>query len=651
MLILGVISLAVFAVLAGQLYRLMIVRYDHYLGLSSENQFKYVRIRAHRGLVYDSRGSLLVAARPSLDLMITPAFCVACATEVLPKLGKLLEWDPEQGAKVEQLVTSAKGTQRYQPLVAQVDLTQDQFDMVAASLYRLPGVEIDPVPHREYRSGASLAHILGYMNEISSAEFLRFNQESDERPAYAIGDYVGRRGLERAFEPELRGRDGWVREVVNARGEVVRDEDGEIIRQTEVQAVAGESLVLSIDSRLQAVAESAFTADAGAIVAMESKTGFIRAILSRPSFDPNEMTGRVSAHRLRVINEDPLHPMLFRPGAQHYHAGSTFKVVSGLAALESGLFTPESQVYCPGGYQMGNRWWRCDLESGHGSLTLRQAIKVSCDVYFYRVADVLGLDPVARVARAFGLGETTNFRLAAEVPGVIPDRSYYDGGVRGRYSKGLALNAVIGQGDINVTPLQMAVLYSAIANGGTVLVPQAVLRSETPSGEVIHEFSPEVARKVEIDERFRALLVSALKAAVNEPGGTGGAARLEEVVVAGKTGTAQVAKLGAVRLRASQMKYWLRDHAWFASFAPADDPDLTVIVLAEHSGFGGLNAAPVAAKIFRAYFEMKRADNGLPPFVHRASRESAPASTESSAPLEHDDPPPDATLSGTQDLP
>ena len=616
-------------VLSVNLYRLMVVRYEEFFALSVDNQFKDARVRAGRGLIRDRRGEVLVDSRPSLDVFITPAFCLKCSAEVIPRLAMALGWDEEQRLKVDQAVKDAHGPQRYQQLVAHVDLGRDQFDLLWAHQGELPGVELEAVPHREYRTGSALAHVLGYMNEITQEELGRLNEASVDRPPYAMGDYIGRRGVERAYEAALRGTDGWVKEVVNARGEVMRDAKGEILRRDEVPSRPGNNVVLSIDARLQAEAERVFPGVAGSIVVLEAKTGFVLAMVSRPSFDPNEMTGRVSAQRLAQLSRDPLQPMVFRAAAEHYHPGSTFKVVPLLAALKSGAFTPQTTVTCGGGYSLGARRWRCHKESGHGPVHAHTALQYSCDTYFYHVADVLGIDPIAQMGREFGLGAPTNFGVAAEVPGVMPDSAYHDRVTPGGYTKGMALNTAIGQGDVNVTPLQLAVMYAAIGNGGLVFQPQVVQRVEAPGGEVVEQFSPKLVRRVDITEDQRHLVVDALKSVVNDAGGTGGRSRLADLVVAGKTGTAQVARLGQVRLRTEQMSYFERDHAWFVAFAPADDPEVAIVVLNEHGGHGGVDAAPAAASVLRRYFDLKKTDGqafgpGAAPIPQRSNGVPSP---------------------------
>jgi penicillin-binding protein 2 len=605
----GVFFIAGLLVLSGNLYRLMVVRYEEFNALSVDNQFKDVRLRAPRGLIRDRRGEVLVDARPSLDVFITPAFCQKCSAEVIPRLAEVLQWDEEQRVRVEALLKAAHGPQRYQPLIAAVDISREEFDQLLARQFLLPGVDLEPVPHRSYRAGPTLAHILGYMNEITQDELTKLNG-SLERPPYALGDYIGRRGVERSFEHAIRGTDGWVKHVVNARGEVMRDARGNLLRGGASEApLAGNNVVLSLDARLQAEAERAFPGTAGAVIAMETKTGFIRAIVSRPAFDPNEMTGRVSPKRVTQLSQDPLQPMVFRAGAEHYHPGSTFKVVTLLAALQAGVVTPTTTAVCNGGYTLGNRRWRCHNERGHGLVDAKRAIQVSCDTYFYRAADLMGIDPIAAMGRQFGLGGPSNLGVAAEVPGVMPDSAYHNKVTPGGYTKGMALNTAIGQGDVNVTPLQLAVLYSAIGNKGHVLNPQIVQRIETPAGKVVEAYAPKQVRQIAMTDEQHKLLLDGLVSVVNEPGGTATRSRSTEYTIAGKTGTAQVARLGTVRLKKEQMDYFERDHAWFAAFAPAEDPELTVIVLNEHGGHGGSDAAPTAAAVFAKYFELKKADS------------------------------------------
>jgi penicillin-binding protein 2 len=353
------------------------------------------------------------------------------------------------------------------------------------------------------------------------------------------------------------------------------------------------------------------------VVAIDVNTGFIKALVSRPGFDPNMLTGRVSPAELTKLTKDPLQPMINRVAAEHYSPGSTFKVITMLAGFKSGQYRPETITNCPGGYKLGARTWRCHKESGHGPMDAKHALQYSCNTWFWKIADTIGLDAIAEMGKAFGLGSPTGIGVLGEVPGIMPSTEYHDRLSPGGYTKGMALNSAVGQGDDNVTPLQLALVYAAIANGGTLYKPQLVQRIEDLDGHIVEAFDPQVVRRMEISAAHQKVITDALVSVAHEPGGTAFRARvqsgLQDVLVAGKTGTAQVAALGSVRLKTHQMAYWERDHAWFASFAPADKPEIAVVVLNEHGGHGGSDAAPTAMAIYKKYFELKQLDATAPP--------------------------------------
>ncbi|RKH67581.1 penicillin-binding protein 2 [Corallococcus aberystwythensis] len=604
---LGLVMLSGIGALALQLYRLQVIRYDEYTARSVANFVKETRILADRGMIKDATGQLLVQNRPSFDVFVTPAFCQRCDVEVLPRLGQRLGWDETALKKAADDVKAGRAKAPFRPVPMRVDLSRDELDVLSAQGRDMPGVDVVVVPHRAYRAGTVLSHVLGYMNEISDRELERQAEDGNDKRPYQQGDFIGREGIEHSFESTLRGVDGVRREVVDARGQRLPHLQ-HLIDQEEVTPHPGNNLVLSIDMRLQAVAENAFPGVAGAVVAIDVRTGFIKAMVSRPAFDPNVLTGRVTAAQMQALAKDPLQPMLFRPTAQHYSPGSTFKVITTLAALRSGQFHAHSTTLCGGGYRLGSRVWRCSLDRGHGPVDAKVALQKSCNTWFFKVADTLGLDPIAEVGQEFGLGQPTGIGVVGETPGIMPTEAYYERHHKGDggYNQGSALNGSVGQGDDNATPLQMALVYAAIANGGKVWVPQLVQSVEDSAGRVIRTFPPKLARTVEMKPEHRKVLVDGLVAVVNEPGGTAYRTRLEDVVIAGKTGTAQVARIGAVRLKTHQMDYWTRHHAWFASFAPADAPELAIVVLNEHGGQGGMDAAPAAQAIYRKYFDMKK---------------------------------------------
>jgi penicillin-binding protein 2 len=611
----GVATFA-FVVLLFRLYQLQILRGDEYKERADENFVKELRVPADRGFMVDRNHRILVDSRPSYDVTLTPYFCGKQCDEMVTRLVELLALAPEDEQRVRERVKATRGLDRFKPLTVKVDIAREELDVVEA--HRVPGelagVDVIPAPHRNYRYGTWAAHLFGYMNEVGGDELKRMNAELEasgsDQLRYRMGDYVGRRGLERRWESFMRGRDGVRRVVVDAKGNAKSSDAEEELIPEEQRFEAsqpGNNLVLSIDWRLQEFTEKFFPATAGTVIAMDARTGFILTLVSRPAPDPNKLSGRITRAELEAIAKDPLRPQLFRAIQEHYHPGSTFKALTTIAALEEGALKRGDSIYCPGWYRLGGHRWRCDKESGHGHVGLEQALGASCNVFYYALGDRLGTDRIARWGDLLGLGKPTGFDVGGEISGVMPDEAWHDKRIKGGYQHGMSLNIAIGQGDVNVTPMQQVVFYGAIASG-VVWKPQVVLRIEDPKGDTVKEFAPEERARVSFKPETRAALLEGLVAAVNAPFGTARASRLPNVTVAGKTGTAQVVKLGARRIKAAQLPYFERDHAWFAAFAPVEDPEIVVVVLNEHSGFGASNAAPTASALMKHYFELKEQD-------------------------------------------
>jgi len=608
----GVVASAAFLVLLSRLYQLQILRGDEYKGRADENFVKELRVPADRGLVLDRNHRVLVDSRPSYDVVLIPYFCGKQCDEVVSRLATMLSLGREEEQRVREHLRTARGLVRFRPFTVKVDIAREDLDVLEANRMELSGaIDVLPNPHRNYRHGIMASHLFGYMNEIGADELERQNEEGEESSQgalpYQLGDYIGRRGLEKRWEAEMRGVEGKQRVVVDAKGNAKRDSDLIPESQRYEPSRPGLNLVTSIDWRLQEFAEKTFPGTAGAVLAMDPKTGFLLTLVDRPATDPNKLSGRITRAELQEIHQDPMQPELFRAIQQHYHPGSTFKVVTAIAALEEGVFKKGGTVFCPGHYRIGNHVWRCDKDSGHGTVDLPHALGASCDVFFYTLGDRLGTDAIAKWGSLLGLGKPTGFDLLGEIPGVMPDEEWHDEHIAGGYQRGMAVNLAIGQGDVNVTPMQQLVLYAALASG-TVWRPQVVLRLEDARGEVVKEFPPIERGRLPIKPETRAAVMEGLLAAVNQPYGTGWWSRLKDWVMAGKTGTAQVVKLGAKRLKASQVSYFERDHAWFAAFAPADDPQIVVVVLNEHSGFGASNAAPTAAAVVKHWLELRQQD-------------------------------------------
>ncbi|HET6438112.1 MAG TPA: penicillin-binding protein 2 [Anaeromyxobacter sp.] len=618
--------LAAFFLLLGRLYYLQILRGDEYREKAEENYVKEIRTPADRGLFLDRNGTVLVDSRPSYDITLTPAFCRKACDEVLGRIASLVQMAPDEEerarAAIEVAFRDPKKLEVNRPVIVKVDVGRDELDRFLVAQMDLPGADVLPVPHRHYRYAAMGGHLLGYMNEVGPADLLEQKRRIDEQKKrvestgqmeapeepYQLGDYLGRRGLERRYESILRGADGRERVPVDAKGRRKAEADSLIPEdQRVVPSVPGKNLVLSLDWRLQEYAEKTFPATAGVVLALDAKTGFLLALLDRPAPDPNKMSGRITPAELAAIRSDPLQPELFRAIQQHYHPGSTFKAVTTIAALEEGVYKPDTSIFCPGHFSMGKARWRCDKESGHGWVDFEHALGASCDVFYYEAGARLGADAIAKWARRCGLGTPTGFDVSGEIPGVIPDVAWHDAHIPGGYQRGMAVNLAIGQGDVNVTPMQQLVLYAALATG-KVWRPQVVARIEEPDGTVIKAFAPDQRGTLDIKPSTRDTIRKGLLAALNQPFGTAYGSRPKEFTAAGKTGTAQVVKLGAHRAKADQVPYFERDHAWFAAFAPAEDPEIVVVVLNEHSGFGSTNAAPTAMGLIKKYMELKAQD-------------------------------------------
>jgi penicillin-binding protein 2 len=525
---------------------------------------------------------------------------------VIHRLTELMQLDEDDVSSLRRRIRRAEGLDRYLEIVVRKDVPPEIEGRISLEieLGELPGVSVRSSVARTYRYGAMGAHLLGYVNELSGQEL-----EEKRDLGYHLGDSIGRRGVEKTYEGELRGTDGRETVIVDSKG---RSQSTKFAEQLEKSAGVdlkprpGNRVVLSIDLDLQQAAEKAFrTQTAGAIVALEASTGRVLALTSTPSFDPNKVTGYFDpAEKKRLDDMNKLRPWRFRAIQDYFAPGSTFKVVTGLAAYKAGITRTSESVSCPGAFRLGNTRFRCWKDSGHGPVQLISAIERSCDVYFYTMGARLGLDPIAEMGKALGFGHTTGIDLAGESNGIMPSKAWYNKYLP-PYTLGAAVNASIGQGAVTVTPLQLAVAYAAIANGGTVYEPQIALRIESYDGRAVREISPKVRTKLDVPPEALEAVREGLRHVVNVAGGTAYRRRLAELEVSGKTGTAQVSALGKVRLKDHQLPWHLRDHAWFASFAPSSAPEIVVVVFVEHGGHGGAAAAPPAMEVIKAWHKKK----------------------------------------------
>ncbi len=580
----------IFFILALRLWYLQILEVDHYRVLSERNRIRYVAIDAPRGTIFDRHGALLVDNRPAFTVSVLRQE-IDDREQLFNSLGKLLEIDEEQ---LEERWKAGQGLPRYRPLPLLEDIGRQAMEKVQENSVDLPGILVEVKPFRSYPHGEMAAHLFGYLGEVDEDEL---RQTAFSR--YRSGEMVGKTALERMFEERLRGTAGQKRIEVNVRGRELR-------QVTTRNPLPGQRLYLTIDAGLQKVAEEALGSNAGAVVALDVNNGEVLAFVSRPTFDPALFARGVSGDEWRDLIDNPRHPMTNKVLRGQYPPGSTFKMVVALAALESGNVTPSTKFQCDGRIKLGSREFRCWKKNGHGSVDLHKAIKESCDVWFYRAGLDTGIDRIASAAQRLGLGELTGFPFGGERSGLIPTRKWKKKRFGTSWYDGETVNTSIGQGFVLTTPLQLASMTAALANGGTVWKPQIVQKTVNLEGETDWIFKPEKLMQTTWPAESLQAVQKGMEAVVNDVGGTAWRSRLEKVRFAGKTGTAQVVRRKSDEEEKQQNKgeipYQYRDHALFVSYAPIDNPQIAVAVVVEHGGHGSSVAAPIASALFEAYF-------------------------------------------------
>jgi penicillin-binding protein 2 len=589
----------VFSVFGLRLFQLQLVQGEDLRGRSERNFIRTQRIEAPRGEIVDRRHRTLATTRPAFDL-------AAIASELQQAdrtFSALAELVGDDAAQLRERFGKPSGRQRFQPTLLHADLDYEKLARVESHRFALPGVVTAVRPHREYVGGVLAAHLLGSIGEIRKDQL-----ESLAFANHRQGDIVGQTGLEAALEDHLHGRAGGRNVVVDVAGREIEVVD-------EIRARPGGIAVLALDRDLQEVAEAGFASDdpeqpdkMGGLVALDPRNGDVLAMVSRPTYDPNAFAGGIDPALWSTLTRDEWKPLQNRAVAGQYPPGSTYKAFVAAAALQEGVIDRHTRFFCPGSFSFGRRAYRCWRKEGHGSVDVRDALIRSCDVFFYNAGLRLGIDRLAFFARGFGLGQPTGVDVAGEKEGLVPTSAWKQRRMKEPWMAGETVSASIGQGFNLTTPIQLAVAYAAIANGGTLVQPRLVLRLEDANGDLVTD-RPVVTRgRVPVDEPHLAVVRDGLVGVVQAGGGTGGRARVAGVTVAGKTGTAQVVKLERTEeLDEHKIPLKYRDHAWFACYAPAEAPEIVVAVVAEHGGHGGSAAAPIAQRVLARYFAARNA--------------------------------------------
>ena len=588
--------LGAFVLLFVRLIYLQVIAGEELRRLSLNNSIRLQSIDAPRGRVYDRNQSVLVDNRPSFDVSII----LRDAAPVEQTIAKLSEHIQIPSADLMATIKNTKGFSSYKPVLLKQDIGRNALAALEVHKYDLPGVAVKVNLRRNYINNQYAAHLLGYLSEINSDEL-----NSGKYSGYRSGDLIGKFGVEKTFENVLRGERGGRQVKVNAKGQVVR------VLKT-VAATPGHDVYLTIDQDVQKKAEELLDGIVGAVVAMEPTSGRILALASSPTFNQSLFVGGISRENWTYLISNPFRPMANRAIQGEYPPGSTYKMVTAMAGLQEGVIDPETTYFCPGFHKFGNRVYRCWKKAGHGTVDIIKALEESCDVYFYQVGQLLGVDRLAWYAKAGGLGARTGIDLDHESPGLIPTAAWKRSRFPEPWQEGETLSVAIGQGFNTASPMQMAVLISAVASGGKRYQPILLEAVKTFDGRLLHLETPKVVGELPVDENTLRLVQTGLWQAVNGEHGTARRIRMKDISISGKTGTSQVvSRKDDDELPEDQRPVHLRPHAWFVAYAPSDDPKIAVAVVVEHGEHGSGAAAPISKEIIKTYLRSNKPERHM----------------------------------------
>ncbi|MYL82385.1 penicillin-binding protein 2 [Desulfovibrio aerotolerans] len=599
LILLQALVLGLFCLFTLRLWYLQVHKGSKFSEMSRDNQLRQVLIGSARGRIVDANGLPLALSEPSFALGLVREDC----EDVDATLTKVSEWTGvDKHVLTETFKRGKKRVKPFEPLILSTDLPFEALARIEANAMLYPGLEIVIRQKRYYPTGELMSHVLGYVAEANEDEL-------EKNPQLSLGDSVGKQGLELTLENELRGSKGRKQVEVDAFG---RQHNEAILEPPQ----AGKDIKLSIDANLQRESAKLLEGQAGAIVVMEPDTGKLLAMVSQPSFDNNMFVLGVPADKWRELRDNPRHPIQNRVTQGVYPPGSVFKLLMAAAGLSEGLIRPGDVVACPGTYRVGNRDFHDWKKGGHGALDLRGALVHSCDIYFYKLGDRMGIDRLHDYATASGFGARTGIDLPHEKAGLIPSKEWKRKRFGAAWSKGETVIASIGQGYVLTSPLQIARYLSALVNGGRLMKP-----------ELVQTEAPRLDATLPVKDTDRQIILDAMVTTVEQ--GTGKSLLRSDVVTGAKTGTAQVVKLinADVRQKTAQMPYEQRDHAWVASWGRKDGKTYVVVCLVEHGGHGGEVSGPIVRKIFEQLF-------GSAPARSAKSAAAAPAPTPATDPAD-----------------
>lgn len=578
-----------FIVIILRLWFLQIVSGEDYEERAYGNRVRIRELAPPRGHILDRFGREIVTNRPSFNVTLIQEDSHD-VSDVLKRLAPVLQVEVTD---LWNKIRDASGTPRYLPVTLKEDINWQTLAYLENHNHEFSGIRTEAKPVRVYHYDDLAANIIGYLGAISKKEL-----DKADRNIYSGEDIIGKRGLEKLREEDLRGEKGRSYTEVDARGF-----EQQLLKT--VEPLPGRELRLTLDVDLQQIAESHMAAGekSGAVVAMEVNTGRLLAAVSSPTIHIEDFVGGISTKKWKALLDNPKHPLINKVAQAAYPPGSTYKMVTALAGLSKGVINEETTFYCPGRYRFGNRTYRCWKHSGHGPVNLTKAIEQSCDVYFYQVGQRVGVDSLAEFAMKLGLGKRSGVDMEYEKAGIAPTKKWKLKNRKSKWQEGETLSIAIGQGFNLTTPLQICIMTAALANGGVVYRPQVVEKVVDPDGNVLESFKPEILSQFKGNKRYLRLIRTGMEQVVHGKRGTARKVKIEGLRIAGKTGTAQVVKLAQYRhLKEEDIPYKYRDHAWFTCFAPVEKPEIAVTVLVEHGLHGGSGAGPIARAVMNQYF-------------------------------------------------
>ncbi len=589
------VFVAIVALLMVGFWKLQVVQSGHFADLAERNRVRSIPIIAPRGPMLDREGRVLVDSYPSFSILLMRDD-LKSLEKSLPQIEDGLGIDPDD---LRQELEAAKAEPKFLPVIIKPAASQADIAFVESHRADIPVLELMMVQRRRYPHNSMLASAIGYVGEVSV-------QDMDQSEGqYRPGDLVGKAGLEKEYNSQLEGTDGMRRVVVNSVGKVMRTLDN-------VEAIPGKPVQLTIDYDLQAIAEADMADKQGAVVAMDARTGEVLAMVSRPTFDPNDFSVRVPKQEWQSLNTDKKTPLLNRAIQAQLAPGSVFKIVMATAMLESKQIPQTYSVYCPGYANFYGRTFHCWKPQGHGEVDLHKGIVDSCDVFFYNVGKLLGIDTISRYASGLGFGRRTGIDLPGEEPGLMPSEEWVERVYHHKWYAGETISVSVGQGAVTVTPIQLARMAAAVASGGTLVQPH-----------LLKNFINSKVDRFPISDNTVEQVTQGLYGVVNEGGGTGYHLRLQNVDLCGKSGTAQLMSYDAAkRLGTKTMD------GWFVGFAPRRNPEIVIAAIVQDTmEHGGEAAGPVVRDIVKAYYDKKNAR------TQQQATAASPAQPNSTKPL------------------